>query len=106
MQNSIELLPGFKDLPSDVQKVVSDFKYDEALKAIHAKNNLHIDQAAALEKEVARVIFGDARSHELMANIQKELRLNPEKAQEITLEVNNIILKPLQSAMKAMQTEE
>jgi len=105
MPNSIELLDGFKDLPDAVQKVVKDFKYDEALKAIHEKHKLHIDQAAALEKEVAKVIFGDERSQDLMKNIKKELRLTAERAQEITLETNSTILKPLQMSMKALQIE-
>ena len=106
MQNSIENLPDFMDLPSDVQKVIRDFKYDEALRAIHSRHKLHIDQAASLEKETARIIFGDARSHELLGNIQKELRIDPKLAQEITLDINNTILKPLQASMKSMQLDE
>lgn len=104
MPNSIELLPDFIDLPSDVQDVIRNFEYDEALKGVQERHKLHIDQAACLEKETAKVIFGEARSHELIQNIQRELRITHEKAQEITIDVNNTILRPLQTSLKTMQT--
>src|SRR4051812_6531072 len=103
MQNSIELLEQFEGLPDDAKKVIRQFKYDAALKAIHEKYRLHIDQAAALEKEVAKVIFGNSKSHELIPSIERELRIPPEKAKEIAFDINQTMLKPLQEAMKNLQ---
>ncbi len=106
MTNSIELLENFKDLPDEVQKVISSFKYDEALKGVHEKYKLHIDQASALEKELAKVIFGETKPQQLIPHVQQELHIPAEKAREIVFDVNTSILIPLQNLMKEEQTKE
>lgn len=106
MTNSIELLEDFKNLPEEVQMVISSFKYDEALKDLHEKYKLHIDQASALEKELAKVIFGEIKPQQLIPHVEQELHVSAEKAREIVFDVNTMVLMPLQNLMKAVHTKE
>lgn len=106
MTNSIELMEErFASLPEDAQKAIKQFDYDLALKKIHTANKLHIDQAASLEQAVADVVFGDTRPQDLIGVINKELRIDHEKAKEIAFEVNSNILIPIQDLMKKIQSE-
>jgi hypothetical protein len=107
MTNSIELMTEkFSTLPADAQAAIRQFEYDRALKAIHAKYKLHIDQAASLEKALAGIIFGDDRPLSLVQKLQHDLRIDQELAKNITSDVNTTILKPIQDAMRRMQAEE
>lgn len=96
----------FNNLPEDAQKALQMFDYDEALKGIHTLYKLHIDQAAALERIVADIVFGDTRSQDMVHHIESELRVANETAAQIALEVNRQILLPIQKNMQRMQLEE
>jgi hypothetical protein len=96
----------FQLLPTDAQKALQEFEYDKALKEVHAKYKLHIDQAATLEKIVADVIFGDERSQHMIQLIQNDLRLPVETATTIAFDVNDKILTPIQKIMQRIQDEE
>jgi len=101
MSNSIELMKaGFDKLPADAQAAIRRFDYDGALKLVHKKYALHIDQAASLERLVSGVIFGDIKPEHLISSIGKELRVNSEKATEIGVDVNMEILIPIQKLMR------
>lgn len=104
MTNSIELIKErFDLLPDDAQKAIQQFEYDKALKEIHTSYKLHIDQAYSLEKAVADVIFGDLETQQLISFLQTELRLSPEIALQLSLDVNTKILLPIQEKMKEIQ---
>jgi hypothetical protein len=104
MTNSIELIKErFELLPEDAQKAIQQFEYDKALKEIHSAYKLHIDQAYSLEKAVADVIFGDLETHQLISFLQTELRLSPEVALQLSIEINTKILIPIQEKMKDIQ---
>lgn len=93
----------FNLLPADAKQAIQNFDYDTALKSVHDKYKLHIDQAAALEKAVADVIFGDMHSNELLAYIQRELRVDQNKAGEIAVDINKSILLPIQLKMREIE---
>lgn len=104
MTNSLEQMNDrFQLLPDDAQDAIRQFEYDKALRNIHAKYKLHIDQASSLEKAVASVVFGEARPQSLIMTIQNELRVEAEKAREIAFDVNQMILLPIQEIMKRIQ---
>ncbi|MDQ5912529.1 MAG: hypothetical protein QG568_744 [Patescibacteria group bacterium] len=104
MPNSIELITErFNLLPDDAQSAIKQFDYDTALKEIHQSYKLHIDQASSLEKAVADVIFGELETADLLPFLQTELRLTPEIAMQLTLDVNKKILAPIQEKMKEIQ---
>ena len=104
MTNSIELIKErFDLLPEDAQKAIQQFEYDQALREIHASYKLHIDQAYSLEKAVADVIFGDLETHQLVSFLEKELRLTPEIAMKLSMDVNTKILMLIQDKMKEIQ---
>lgn len=105
MSNSIELLPEFQNLPDDVKTVVSGFKYDDALKAVHVKYKLHIDQASTLEQEIAKIIFGETKSQALISRLQSELRIPAEQAREMAFEINTNLLMPIQNALKDLHNK-
>ena len=104
MQNSLlQNTERFNLLPEDAKQAIRDFDYDTALKSVHDKYKLHIDQAAALEKAVADVIFGDMHSTELLSYIQRELRVDQSKATEIAVDVNKNVLLPIQMKMREIE---
>jgi hypothetical protein len=104
MTNSIEqITERFALLPEDAKKAIHDFDYNGALKQIHDTHKLHIDQAAALEKIVADILFGDTHSTQIIGLLQKDLRLDTEKATQIAVEVNTKILLPIQEKMREIQ---
>lgn len=106
MPNSLELMKDrFDLLPEDTKKAISMFDYNSALKEIHSKHHLHIDQAASLEKAVADLVFGQIRSSQLIPIITSELRVDQAKATEIGYDVNTSILKPIQALMQKVQEE-
>lgn len=106
MPNSLELMKErFDMLPDDTKKAISMFDYNTALKEIHTKYKLHIDQAASLEKAVADLVFGQIRSSQLIPTISSELRIDITKATEIGYDVNTNILKPIQALMQKIQEE-
>lgn len=106
MTNSIELIKEkFELLPEDAQKAIQQFEYDKALKEIHDAYKLHIDQAYSLEKAVADVIFGDLETRQLISFIQSELRVSPETATQLSIDINTKILLPIQEKMKNIQAE-
>jgi hypothetical protein len=93
----------FNLLPEDAKQAIQSFDYDTALKSIHDKYKLHIDQAAALEKAVADVVFGDMHSNELLVYIQRELRVDQSKATEIAVDINKNVLLPIQLKMREIE---
>jgi hypothetical protein len=106
MTNSIELMTEkFNNLPEDAQVAIRAFDYDGALKAIHQKYKLHIDQAASLEKALTDIIFGDDRPLGLIQRLERELRIDMELARNIAGDINSTILKPIQDSMKKLQLE-
>ncbi|HEY1037099.1 MAG TPA: hypothetical protein VGE62_00790 [Candidatus Paceibacterota bacterium] len=106
MTNSLEQISDkFQDLPEDAQAAIRQFEYDKALRAIHMKYKLHIDQAASLEKAVANVVFGEIRPQTLISIIQNELRLDAELAKQVAFDVNERILMPIQEIMRNIQRE-
>lgn len=106
MNNSItQIKERFDMLPEDTQKAIQSFDYDKALRSIHTKYNLHIDQAGALEQAVADVIFGSTKPYDLIKRISMDLRIEEEKAKEIAFDINTTILKEIQELMKKIQAE-
>lgn len=104
MTNSIELITErFNLLPEDAQSAIKQFDYDAALKEIHLSYKLHIDQASSLEKAVADVIFGELETTDLLNFLQTELRITPEIAMQLTVDVNKKILIPIQEKMREIQ---
>jgi len=106
MQNTLMAMTDrFSSLPDDAQKAIRLFKYDDALRALHLKHKLHIDQAAALESDVADVIFGDRKPSELIPALSKDLHIEAAAAKIIAFDINDTVLRPIQDLMK-LQVEE
>ncbi len=106
MTNSLEQMSEkFQQLPDDAQIAISQFDYDKALRDVHMKYKLHIDQASSLEKAVASVVFGEIRPQTLIQIIQSELRLDAELSKSIAFDINQSILLPIQELMRNIQRE-
>jgi hypothetical protein len=107
MTNSIELMKErFALLPDDAQTAIKQFEFDKALKEIHSSYKMHIDQAYSLEKAVADVIFGDLETAQLISFLKNELRLSPEIAMQLSMDINTKILRPIQDKMKEIQAQQ
>ncbi len=96
----------FEILPEDTQKAIVQFDYDLILRNLQVKHKLHIDQAAALEKNIADIIFGERRSSDLILHLSQDMHVGMEYSKTIAFDVNTSILRPLQDLMKKIQTEE
>lgn len=107
MENSLtKAKERFELLPDDVQEAITRFDYDSVLREIQLKYRLHIDQASALEKNIADIIFGDRRASDLIGHLVQDMHIEAEGAKTIAFDVNTSILKPIQDLMKKIQTEE
>lgn len=96
----------FIKLPPLFQDAIRSFDYDKRMSGIAQKHSLHIDQAFQLEKAVADIVFGDIHSNELVGRLQKELHTTAEKANEVAIDVNGIILLPLRELIKSKESTE
>lgn len=105
MKNSLETKPQFEMLPEDAKTAIREFEYDKILKEIHDSYKLHIDQAYSLEKAVSGVIFGEIETHSLVLFLKNELRLASETALQLSQDINTKILLPIQSKMKALESQ-
>ncbi len=106
MPSSIEQSERFEMLPAEAKEAIRSFDYDNALRSVHMKHKLHIDQAAALEREVTEVVFGDSKPYDLIPNIERELRVDAAMAKDIAFDVNDALLKPIQELMKKVKPQE
>ncbi len=96
----------FELLPVSIQDAIKAFDYDHRLQKIHKKYKLHIDQSVTLESLLANIIFGDIKSTDLTSHVAHDLRIDREKAVEISLEINNDILLPLREKIKETQSND
>lgn len=104
MTNSIvRMTDKFEQLPDDAKKAIENFPYDKELKDIHNHYHLHIDQASALERIVAGVIFGEHPPMSMVSMIGRELRVPLETAQNIATDINTKLLRPIQKSMQLIQ---
>lgn len=108
MDNTKETLKDqFKKIPQDIQDAILAVDLRSKMQFITKKNNLHIDQAGALENEAVFVLLGLEHPNDLIANLAKHVEVSEEKAEAIAEDLNReIFLKVRESLKKIFKEKE
>ena len=96
----------FKKLPRNVQGAILSANLQEKLKRLTEKYHLRVDQAGSLETETLLVMLGLERPDSFSTNIEKEVRVSTEVAQQIANDVNAEIFLPIRESLKQLQPKE
>lgn len=99
------LINQFNKLPKDVQDAILSVNLRSKMQFITKKNNLHIDQAEALENETVFVMLGLEHPANLVANIAKNLEVSEEKAAAIAGNINDEIFLKIRESLKKIFEE-
>jgi hypothetical protein len=90
----------FKQLPKELQRVLSSSEISDTVAGISQKNDLKIDQEGVLFDLVTYVILGLLPSKDFLATFSKDAEVDRKVAQIIVSDINTLVLKDIQSAMK------
>ena len=96
----------FNHLPDDFQQAIRESNYDKELETITKKHRLHIDQSAKLESLLAKLIFGEIESSEIISAIESGLNIEKKEAIEIGGEISVQIIEPIKRKLREIQTKE
>jgi hypothetical protein len=92
-------------IPEDVRSAILSVDYVEKLQAIYKRQRLLIDQADKLEMETYLVMLGLEPVSNYVANLKKNLGIPLTKAQEIAVDINENIFKPIRESLQKMNQE-
>ena len=95
----------FNNLPEDYQEAIRTSDYDNQLALITKEHKLHIDQSATLEKILAELIFGEIKPENMISEIVERLFVSQAEAKTITIELNQLIIKPIKENLKNIQLD-
>jgi hypothetical protein len=94
----------FNNLPADYQQAVRMSDYDNKLGLITKEHKLHIDQSATLESLLARLIFGEIESEDIISEMEDKINISNTEALGIAKEIDEIIIKPIKTNLQNIQT--
>jgi hypothetical protein len=86
----------YETLPQELKELLDSPDVGVQLLEIGAQNGLHYDKLGLLSNEVINVVLGAKGRDDFMSNIESLLSIDPQTAQNITNDVNEKILKPVQ----------
>lgn len=89
----------FRNLPQDVKEAFTSVEYVQILEGIEKKNNLHLDQAAALSNEIYKLILGLTHPQQFIGAIKSAINISDEAAKSIAAEVNEKIFRPVKDSL-------
>jgi hypothetical protein len=87
------------NLPKEYRKAVNDFGLTAAVEEIADRQSLNEEQTHLLDKEVTMFILGIQDTAKFMVNIEDGLDLPGERVAEITTNVTEKILQPIQNKL-------
>ena len=79
----------FDSLPQDFQRAIRTSDYDLELATIAKKYKLHIDQSANLEETLAKFIFGEIESSDLISEMESKVNIPRDTAVEMVKEIDH-----------------
>src|SRR4051812_21420123 len=86
-------------LPSNVREAIVDSGFEEKVRTIGQKQNLHVDQIGLLGDETTLVMLGFVKPDAFQGQLVEQLRLSPQQAQAIAGEINTTILLPIRESL-------
>ena len=93
----------FNALPLDYQEAIRTSDYDNSLSSITKDHKLHIDQSAILEVLLAKLIFGEIESEDIISKVENELNITNTESSHLVNELNELIIKPIKENLKNIQ---
>lgn len=87
-------------LPEELQDAMYSIDTKAAVQEIAAAERLHIDQTGALNYLIALVMLGFIDTDEFAGEVERELKVDKQKADAITKRVNEKIFLPIRELLK------
>lgn len=94
----------FNALPLDYQEAIRTSDYDNKLAIVTKEHKLHIDQSAVLEVLLAKLIFGEIESKDIISKMENSLNITNPEAAHLANELNELVIKPIKENLKNIQT--
>ncbi|MEI6042123.1 MAG: hypothetical protein WCQ00_00965 [bacterium] len=95
----------FNKLPESFKTAIKASDYDKSLALISKEHKLHIDQSSMLEELLAKLIFGDIESEDIISEMKSKLNLSKEEATKIAAELDQMIIKEIKRNLMNIQKE-
>ena len=93
------------ELPEDVRNAIQSADFEEKVRALGSKHNLHIDQVGELGDEVMLAMLGFSPLESLEGRLAEALKITPEAARALTTDVGTEILGSIRESMKRFAEE-
>lgn len=95
-----QLAERFKQLPKAVQDAITSADVEDKLRSLSEKHKLHLDQWGKLENEVMLTLFGFQPAEDLEKNLEKEVGIAAEASNALTLDIGEVIFRPIREALE------
>jgi hypothetical protein len=93
-------------LPIDIRQGILEVDFLSALRKITDDNQLHIDQASALEETTFQLMIGDIEEKDYIQDLSQNMRVPVGRAESIADAVNQSIFEPIREAIERLQDED
>jgi len=98
-----QLLQLYKNLPKDLQKAIFSEENTRNLREICLKNGVRDEDIIfELTKNLGYVFFGLLSPNELQDVLEKELKIEKSKAEQIASEISRFIFLPVKNSLEAL----
>ncbi len=94
------------ELPENIRQAIQSTDLDMRIQAIGKKHQLHIDQIENLGQEIYLTMLAFADPNKFIDSMQEQLNIAKEKAETISVDVNNEIFMPIRDSMKQFAEEQ
>lgn len=95
-----ELKTRFNELHPVVQQAIKSAELEQHLREVSQRYRLHLNQWQVLENEVMMALLGVTSVDELAENIQQEVEIDGDLAQQIADDIFERVFRPIRSAME------
>ena len=89
----------FNELPSVIQDVILNSAWEEKIRLVVKRNNLHIDQGSAIENLVFVTMLGMETPEDFVKNSKEYANVSDEQALRISQEVERMIFKEIREKL-------
>ncbi|MDZ7726554.1 MAG: hypothetical protein U5L75_03165 [Candidatus Campbellbacteria bacterium] len=93
----------FKKMPEDIQEIAISDEFQSFIQSIVEKEGFSDEQSGALQAETIMVLFGMTDIKEFAYNLESELGINLEKANDITAKIDQNVFSKVRSSFNEVQ---
>ncbi len=93
------------ELPEDIRAAILASDFEEKIRAIGAKQNLHVDQTGTLGDAAMLIMLGFSPHETFESTIAANLNVPLDKARELAADINTQIFLPIRESMKKFAGE-